>query len=426
MAVAMDPRTGDVLALAIRPTFNPNAFGDVPSRDVWRNRAVTDPFEPGSTFKVIMAAAALEEGIVRPDDRIYAENGQLTIAKTVIHDWKRFGWLTFTEVLQNSSNVGSMKVGMSLGKERYYKYMTAFGFGAPTGVGLTGESRGMLRDPQRWSLLSLPTMSIGQEVSVTALQMVAAFGAVANGGTLMQPRLVKAEFDADGHETRRFEPKAVRRAISSETAKTLTRMLTRVVEDGTGHFAAIPGYEVGGKTGTAQKLDPATHRYSRAPGVLSFAGFVPADDPRLVMLVMLDEPKNEKWGSEAAAPIFSAIAAPVLRYLEIAPRDASPIQIVTGGGAEAQAAARARLASVATAAAAGVMPDLRGSTLRQALAALTPRGVRVELAGRGRVVQQLPAPGEPLIDDAVARLTLSPAVVRVAQRSAEPGREAVQ
>jgi cell division protein FtsI (penicillin-binding protein 3) len=425
MAVAMDPRTGDVLALAIRPTFNPNAFADVP-RDVWRNRAVTDPFEPGSTFKVIMAAAALEEGIVRPDDRIYAENGQLTIAKKVIHDWKKFGWLTFTEVLQNSSNVGSMKVGMSLGKDRYYKYMTAFGFGAPTGVGLTGESRGMLRDPQRWSLLSLPTMSIGQEVSVTALQMVAAFGAIANGGTLMRPRLVKAEFDANGHETRRFEPKAVRRVISPETARTLTRMLARVVEDGTGHFAAIPGYGVGGKTGTAQKLDPATHRYSRAPGVLSFAGFVPVDDPRLVMLVMLDEPKNEKWGSEAAAPIFSAIAAPVLRYLEVPPRDASPIQIVTGGGAEAQAAARARLASVATAAAAGVMPDLRGSTLRQALAALTPRGVRVELAGRGRVVQQLPAPGEPLVDDAVARLTLSPAIVRVAQRSAEPGREAVQ
>jgi len=319
-----------------------------------------------------------------------------------------------------------MKVGLSLGKDRYYKYMTAFGFGAPTGVGLTGESRGVLRDPQRWSLLSLPTMSIGQEVSVTALQMVAAFGAVANGGTLMQPRLVKAEFDAEGRETRRFEPRPVRRVISQDTARTLSRMLTRVVEEGTGHFAIVPGYEVGGKTGTAQKLDPATRRYSRAPGVLSFVGFVPADDPRLVMLVMLDEPKNEKWGSEAAAPIFSAIAAPVLRYLEVPPRDASPIQIVTGGGAEAQAAARARLASVATAAAAGVMPDLRGSTLRQALAALTPRGVRVELAGRGRVVQQAPAPGEPLIDDAVARLTLSPAIVRVAQRSAAPGREAVQ
>jgi cell division protein FtsI (penicillin-binding protein 3) len=290
MAVVMEPRTGDILALAIRPTFNPNAFSDAPSRDAWRNRAVTDPFEPGSTFKVILAAAALEEGVVRPDDRIYAENGQLTIARTVIHDWKKFGWLTFTEVLQNSSNVGSMKVGLSLGKERYYKYMTAFGFGAPTGVGLTGESRGVLRDPQRWSALSLPTMSIGQEVSVTALQMVAAFGAVANAGTLMRPRLVKAEFDADGREIRRFEPKPVRQVVSPETARTLSRMLARVVEEGTGHFAMVPGYEVGGKTGTAQKLDPATRRYSRAPGVLSFVGFVPADEPRLVMLVMLDEP----------------------------------------------------------------------------------------------------------------------------------------
>jgi cell division protein FtsI (penicillin-binding protein 3) len=243
----------------------------------------------------------------------------------------------------------------------------------------------------------------------------------------MQPRLVKAEFDADGRETRRFESKAVRQVVSAETAKTLTRMLTRVVDEGTGHFAAIPGYEVGGKTGTAQKLDPATHRYSRAPGVLSFAGFVPADDPRLVMLVMLDEPKNEKWGSEAAAPIFAAIAGPVLRYLEIAPRDVSPIQIVSGAGADGQVPGRVRLAStVVTEAAAGMMPDLRGSTLRQALAALTPRGVRVELAGRGRVVQQAPAPGEPLADDAVARLTLSPSIVRVAQRTAESAREALQ
>ena len=206
MAVVLDPRNGDVLAMAVRPTFNPNAFLDVPSRDHWRNRVVTDPFEPGSTFKVIMAAAALEEGVVRPEDRIWAENGSITIAKTTIHDWKKYGWLTFSEVLQNSSNVGSIKVGLALGRDRYYRYMTAFGFGAPTGVGLAGESRGQLRDLPRWSALSLPTMSIGQEVSVTALQMVAAFGAIANGGTLMQPRLVRSVFDAEGKEIRRFEP----------------------------------------------------------------------------------------------------------------------------------------------------------------------------------------------------------------------------
>ena len=406
MAIAMDPRSGDVLALALRPTFNPNAFLDVASREVWRNRAVTDPFEPGSTFKVILAAAALEEGVVRPDDRIWAENGQLTIAKTTIHDWKKFGWLSFSEVLQNSSNVGSMKVGLALGGDRYHHYMTAFGFGAPTGIGLPGESRGLLRDPQRWSPLSLPTMSIGQEVSVTALQMLAAFGAVANGGTLMQPRLVKAEFDADGREMRRIEPRAVRQVVSPETARTLSRMLVEVVEHGTGHLAAVGGYDVGGKTGTAQKLDSTTRRYSRAPGVLSFIGFVPADEPRLVLLVLLDEPKNEKWGSEAAAPIFAAIAAPVLRYLEVPPRDATPIQIVTGPGADDTP--RVQLVSTTAAPVGGVMPDVRGRRLRQALATLEPLGVGVQVDGRGRVAQQSPAPGERLDPDAVARLTLSP------------------
>jgi len=411
MAVAMDPRTGDLLALALRPTFNPNAFLNVASRDVWRNRAITDPFEPGSTFKVILAAAALDEGVVRPDDRIWAENGKLTIARTTIHDWKKFGWLSFSEVLQNSSNVGSMKVGLALGQDRYHRYMTAFGFGAPTGVGLAGESRGVLRDPQRWSLLSLPTMSIGQEVSVTALQMLAAFGAVANGGILMQPRVVKAEFDAEGHEVSRVAPRAVRRVISAETARTLSRLLVQVVEHGTGHFAAVPGYEVGGKTGTAQKLDPATRRYSRAPGVLSFIGFVPADAPRLVLLVLLDEPKNEKWGSEAAAPIFSAIAGPVLRYMDVAPGDAVPIQIVTGPGAEGVGGARVRLVSTAEAAT-GLMPDVSGRTLREALAMLTPLGLRVELAGHGRVVQQSPAPGESVEPDGVVHLTLAVSAAR--------------
>jgi cell division protein FtsI (penicillin-binding protein 3) len=413
MAVAMDPRTGDVLAMAVRPTFNPNAFMDA-SRESWRNRAVTDPFEPGSTFKIIMAAAALEEGVVRPDDRIWAENGRITIAKTTIHDWKKYGWLTFGEVLQNSSNVGSIKVGLSLGRERYYRYMTAFGFGSLTGIGLAGESRGQLRDPQRWSALSLPTMSIGQEISVTAMQMIAAFGAIANGGTLMQPRLVRAVFDAEGHETRRFEPQAVRQVITAETTRTLTRLMTQVVSAGTGHNAAIAGYEVAGKTGTAQKLDPVTHRYSRNPGVLSFIGFVPADEPRLVMLVMLDEPKNEKWGSEAAAPIFSAIGTEVLRYLEVPPGDAAPLSIVTGP-AEGTAG-RVRLASAALeepALEARVMPDLRGRTLRQALAMLAPLGVGVKVAGRGgRVADQLPPAGETLEAEAGVRLTLTSTAAR--------------
>jgi len=429
MAVVMEPRTGDVLAIAIRPTFNPNTYTDVRAREYWRNRAITDPFEPGSTFKVILAAAALEEGVVSPDSRFYGENGAITIARTTIHDWKRYGWLTFSEVLQNSSNVGSIKIGLSLGASRYYRYMTAFGFGAPTGVDLAGESRGLLRDPGRWSALSLPTMSLGQEVSVTALQMVTAFGAIANGGTLMRPRMVRAIFDADGREVRRFDPTPVRQVISKQTAQTLSRILVRVVEDGTGHNAAIAGYEVGGKTGTAQKLDPATRRYSRAPGVLSFVGFAPVDAPRFVMLVMLDEPKNEKWGSEAAAPIFSAIGRDILRYLDVPARDAASVAIVSPAAEEtknASVAGRVRLIATATTATDGQarMPDLAARTKRQALAALAPLGVEVEMIGQGLVVRQEPPAGTLLARDMTVRLALmSPGAAAAAGPVAAVGRE---
>jgi cell division protein FtsI (penicillin-binding protein 3) len=421
MAIAMDPRTGEILALAIRPTFNPNSFATATDDDR-RDRAVSDPFEPGSTFKVIMAAAALEEGVVRPQDRVFGENGAITVANATIHDWKKYGWLTFTEVLQNSSNVGSIKVGLSLGKERYYKYITGFGFGAPTGVGLPGESRGQLRPPRQWSGLSLATMSIGQEISVTALQLVTAFAAVANGGRLMQPQIVRAVLDAQGRESRGFEPRAVRQVISPETARTLTEIMTTVVREGTGHAAAIPGYDVAGKTGTAQKLDPATRRYSHAPGVLSFAGFVPADEPRLAILVMLDEPKNEKWGSEAAAPIFAAIAREALRSLNVPPRDTTLVPIVRGEMAAAPAPgllAGTPVRPVGLGVApdgAALMPRLAGLSLRQAMEALAPFEVGLEVSGRGIVIAQSPAADAPLGPGTVCRLTLASPAARPAAR----------
>jgi len=421
MAVMMDPRTGELLAVAIRPTFNPNAFASA-SDDERRNRAVTDPFEPGSTFKVILAAAALAEGVVKPTDRIYAENGAITVANATIHDWKKYGWLTFSEVLQNSSNVGSIKVGLALGRDRYYKHITAFGFGAPTGLGLPGESRGQLRPPARWSGLSVATLSIGQEISVTALQIVSAFAAVANGGKLMQPQLVRAVLDEHGRQVEGFEPRVVRQVITPETARTLTGMMTKVVAEGTGHNAAIAGYEVAGKTGTAQKLDPRTRRYSRAPGVLSFVGFVPADDPRLAMIVMLDEPANEKWGSEAAAPIFAAIGREALRYLNVPAHDTAPVQIVRAepttdaAAAREMPALRALVRPASLGAAEGtraVMPRVEGLPLRPALDALAPLGVRVDVAGRGVVVSQSPLPGAPIEPGTLARLALaSPAGTR--------------
>jgi cell division protein FtsI (penicillin-binding protein 3) len=418
MIVIVDPRTGELLAAAIRPTFNPNAYQSATSHE-WRNRAVTDPFEPGSTFKAILAGAALEEGLVRPDDRFYGEQGTITVANRTIHDWKRYGWLSFREVLQFSSNVGAIKVGLSLGRERYYKHMTAFGFGSLTGVGLPGESRGLLRAPHRWSGLSLATMSIGQEVSVTALQIVTAFAAIANGGQLMRPHVVRAVVDANGRELRRFAPEAVRQVISRASAATLTEILTSVVAQGTGAKAQVPGYAVAGKTGTAQKADPVTHVYSRKPGVLSFVGFVPAEAPRLAMLVMLDEPKTVVWGSEAAAPIFAAVARQVLRYLEVPPAGPPPVHIVRAPGrpAAAQAAAPALIDPDTTD---PVMPDLAGRSLREALVMLSGHDLDIAVSGRGVVLHQSPAAGTPLQPGMACRLLLAPSVGDRGLQASEP------
>jgi cell division protein FtsI (penicillin-binding protein 3) len=420
MAVVMDPRTGDLLALAIRPTFNPNAFATATPGD-WRNRAITDPFEPGSTFKAVLAAAALQERVVAPGDLIHGGHGVIKVANTTIRDWKKHGWLTFAEVLQHSSNVGAIKVGLALGRDRYARYIGDFGFGSPTGIGLPGESRGMVRTPGRWSGLSLASLSIGQEISVTALQLVAAFGALANGGRLMQPRVVDALLDPDGREVRAVEPHVVRQVIEPATARALTRLLVRVVEEGTGRAAAITGYTVAGKTGTAQKLDPATRRYSRSAAVLSFAGFAPAEDPRFAMLVLLDEPRNERWGGEAAAPVFSAIGGEILRYLGVPPRDTVPVQLVDrSGGWPRGGAARPRSDAAAArpvhgraghdhlASVEAIMPSLSGMTLRQALATLAPLRVQVEVEGRGLVVAQAPGEGAALEPDDVTRLRLAP------------------
>jgi cell division protein FtsI (penicillin-binding protein 3) len=407
MVLVMDPRTGEILAMAMRPTFNPNAY-QTASPEQWRNRAVTDPFEPGSTFKAILAAAALEDGVARPGDRFYGEQGVITIANRSIHDWKKYGWLTFQQVLQFSSNVGAIKVGLQVGRERYYRHVTAFGFGSLTGVGLPGESRGQLRPPERWSGLSLASISIGQEISVTGVQLLAAFGAVANGGRLMQPHVLRAFLDRNGREVRRTEPQTVRQVISPRAAATLTDILTSVVADGTGHKATVPGYPVAGKTGTAQKPDPVTHVYSRKPGVLSFVGFVPSNAPRLVILALLDEPKTVVWGSEAAAPIFAAVAAPALRHLDVAPTEAVPaMQIVRVPGREAEREPALEPAGIPPDGEA-VMPDLTGKSLRQALALLGALDLDVEVAGRGVVVRQTPAPGTPLAPGASCRLELVP------------------
>lgn len=315
--IVMDPLTGEILALANTPSYDPNEYGSFPLASR-RNRALTDPYEPGSAFKTVLAAAALDEGVVRPADLFYGEDGIIEVAGTKIRDHKRHGWMTFRDVVAYSSNVGAIKVGMKVGKTRFYNYITSFGFGVPTGVDLPGENRGVIRRPPDWSGLSLSALSIGHEISTTPIQLLTAVSAVANGGHLVRPHVLKAVRHPDG-SVEEIQPFLIREVISPETAQTLTSIFTEVVARGTGREAAVPGFPVAGKTGTAQKLDRQTGGYSPTKVIASFVGYVPANNPRLAILVVIDEPRGRAWGGTVAAPVFREIAQEVLSYLAIPP-----------------------------------------------------------------------------------------------------------
>jgi cell division protein FtsI (penicillin-binding protein 3) len=318
VAVVMHPFTGEILALANESAFDPNTFREAAPK-VWRERSITDAFEPGSTLKAMLAAAAFEERVVRPDDMFFGEQGSIQVASLAIRDHEKFGWLTFREVIEKSSNVGTIKVGQRLGKERLYDYLTRFGFGSRTGVDFPGESPGLLRSPQQWSEVSVAALAIGQEVSVTPLQLATAFSALANGGMLVRPHLVKAIIK-DGEIVQETAPVQVRRVISEATARQVTSILQGAVTRGTGKAASVIGYTVAGKTGTAQKFEVAVGKYSTQKSIASFVGYLPAEQPRATILVCLDEPRGGMaWGGVAAAPLFSAIAQQTMRYLRVPP-----------------------------------------------------------------------------------------------------------
>lgn len=314
--IVLDPKTGAVLAMAVSPRFDPNAVSAL-SPDRWRNRALTDAYEPGSTMKAMMAAAAIEERVVRPNTMVFGEHGRMTVANTVIHDHERLGWISFAQVIQKSSNIGAAKTGMALGEHRLYRYLQAFGFGQRTEIDLPGEGVGLVRDPKDWGRRSVASISIGQEIGVTPLQMVSAVAAIANDGMLMKPYVVSEIRDADNHILRQVPPQAKRRVISPETARSVTKILEGVVTDGTGTNAAIPGFRVAGKTGTAQKIDPRTGAYSASRFVASFTGYAPADNPQLAMIVVIDEPQGDTLGGAVAAPVFSRVGEQVLSYLGV-------------------------------------------------------------------------------------------------------------
>ncbi|MBL7958936.1 transpeptidase family protein [bacterium] len=313
MVIIMAPGTGEILAMVNYPGFDPNTPEKYNSSNLFRNRAVTDLYEPGSTFKAFSAVAALEERVRKPEDRINCENGQIKLYNQIIHDSKKHGTLTFTEVVQKSSNIGIIKTTQLLGEEKLYQYVRAFGFGNETGIDLEGEIRGELKHPTTWSGLTLPMISIGQEVGVTALQMANAYSAIANGGSLYKPFVIQSIIDPSNDvKTVLFEPQFIRSIASKETMTSVAGMLREAVVGGTGQRAQIKGVEVAGKTGTAQKIEQGSRTYSKDKFTASFAGFFPVKNPQLVFLVIVNNPRKSIWGEASAATTARAIVEKII------------------------------------------------------------------------------------------------------------------
>ncbi|UCD85013.1 MAG: PASTA domain-containing protein [Deltaproteobacteria bacterium] len=393
--IVTNPHTGEVLAMALQPEFNPNCFWRY-QPSTWRNRAITDSFEPGSTFKAFLLAAAIEESIVRPDDLFYCEQGSLEIGDNIIRDPKEYGWLTLKQIIHFSSNIGAGKIGEKLGKEKFYRYITAFGFGEKTGIDLPGEISGLVRPLRSWYQMTLRTVSFGQGISLTPIQLINALGAIANGGQLMRPFVVKKVVDPRGEIIRTTQPSVMRRVISPGTARTATRILTGVTkENGTGWRAALEGYEVAGKTGTAQKADIINGGYSEDRLIGSFMGFVPAEDPKLAILVIIDEPQENANGGLVAAPVFRRVAEKALLIMGTPPTQfvsvPSSTQFKTKPGVTEPPPP---LKIPRTSSSDEVqLPNLTGLSLRQALLAGQATGLKLRISGSGQAVEQRPTPG---------------------------------
>jgi cell division protein FtsI (penicillin-binding protein 3) len=313
--VVANPHTGEILALANRPTFNPNNANEITSPRL-KDHAVSDVFEPGSTFKLVTISAALEEKLTRPDELFDCQMGSIVFNGMRIHDSKPHGLLAVSDILAESSDVGSIKIGLRLGDDRFYKYIHAFGFGQHTGIELPGETRGLSKPPSRWSKVSIAAISMGQEIGITPLQLVGLISTMANDGVYVAPHIVAGATQPQGTpQTIAFHPTGEKRIISSLTAAQMRQMMQGVVLHGTGKKALLEGYSSAGKTGTAQKVDPATHAYSHTKYVATFAGFAPVNDPAIVVAVILDSAVGLHQGGQVSAPVFKRITQQVLEYM---------------------------------------------------------------------------------------------------------------
>jgi cell division protein FtsI (penicillin-binding protein 3) len=401
MAVVMDPKTGEILALANERGFDPNNVSKSGAA-AGKNRVVTDCFDPGSTFKPFLAAAALEEGVHKETDRIYCENGSYAVADRVIREAqrKKHGYLSFAEIIKYSSNIGSVKISEHLGKEKFHDYLTRFGFGQKSGIDLPGETAGLLRPVRNWTRVDTSTIAFGQGVSVTAIQLISALSAIANQGVLMKPYIVRGLVDKQGQVIKKYSPTAVRQVVSPQTARRMIALMTSVVgdPDGTGKNARIDNVNVAGKTGTSQKFDFARRAYSSERVRTSFMGFFPAEDPQVAILVVLDEPQRDKWGGVASAPVFKKIAEQIITCFKTNIRENhiyeqekinrdDKIKLVAVDPAISRQEQEQNQFDEA------IMPDFRGMTIRDALRMAKGRGIELQIAGNGWAISQVPAPG---------------------------------
>jgi cell division protein FtsI/penicillin-binding protein 2 len=333
--ILMRPQTGEILAMANRPKFDLNLRSEAKPEEM-KNRAIIDMMEPGSTFKIVAAAAALNEHKLRSDSTIFCENGLWNFGGSALHDHRAFSYLSVRDILIKSSNIGAAKLALSVGEQKFYEYIRRFGFGERTGIELPGEINGVIRPPRSWSKISITRIPMGHEIGVTPLQMTVAMAAIANGGRLVMPRIVKSITTADGKPISSLSPVVLRQVTSLETARQIGDALRGVVSDrGTAAAAAVPGFTIAGKTGTAQKVDP-NGGYEQGKYVVSFSGYLPAERPEFVGLVVLDDAKTSRpelnYGGLIAGPIFSRIAEKAARYLDLEPheeiRKAIPVERV--------------------------------------------------------------------------------------------------
>ena len=423
--VVIDPNTGEILALASTPGYNPNDYSDseVDSR---RDRAVTDRFEPGSVMKTFTVAAALAAGALKPNESIYCEHGTYAVGNVTIHDTHLNDWLTPTQILEKSSNIGALKIGLSLGEAGLYSAFRKFGFGEATGLPLPGEAGGVLRPKSRaWFDVETANASFGQGISVTTIQLAMAMSAIANGGRLLEPVLVHKVADGRGRVVREGAPHVRREVVPPGVAKMVAEMLTAVTEGtegATAKEAAVPGFHVAGKTSTAQKVDSTTGKYSMEKFTAVFTGFVPAERPRLVIAVVLDEPMIGHYGGDLAGPVFRRVAEASLRYLGVTPSASSAkVQAVTRTGdladqtmAAMHTSPRQEMFEPAVAPAGTVppdavrVPDATGMAARDAVRAMASAGLVPQIEGTGRLVRQAPAPGTPAAKGSSVRLMFEP------------------